>query len=222
MNKPFEIIMFGPPASGKGTQAELLSGTFKIPHISTGDLLRAVKADKSNPLCAEITELIDNGKLVSDELATEMVKERLKDEDCQSGYILDGYPRTKEQVDSLERSANIDYVFLIDVDDEGVIERIAGRRTCKNGHAWHVKYNPTEKEGICDTCGEPLFVREDDNEAIIKERLKTYHSYIDPIIGFYEANGKLIKINGKQHIEGVFQQIIQEMVADLRKQIKIK
>ncbi|MFA6422256.1 MAG: adenylate kinase [Candidatus Buchananbacteria bacterium] len=220
--KPFEIIMFGPPASGKGTQAKLLSETFKIPHISTGDLLRAIKLDKSNPLSQELSDLMDNGKLVSDELITKMVDGRIKEEDCKSGYILDGFPRTQDQVRALEQMSDIDYVFLVDVSDEAVIERIAGRRICKNAHTWHVKYNPTATEGICDTCGEALFIRDDDNEEKIKARLKVYHDNTDPIVELYESQGKLIQVNGEQHIEGVFQQIVQKMVDDLRKQIEVK
>ncbi len=220
--KPFEIIMFGPPASGKGTQAKLLSNTFQIPHVSTGDILRNIKADKSNPMSQEIANLIDNGILVSDEMVTKMVINRTANEDCSHGYILDGYPRTIEQVESLEKMAGIDYVFLVDVADEVVIDRISGRRMCKNGHTWHIKYSPTKEDGICDTCGEPLFIRDDDNEEKIKERLKTYHDNTDPILNFYKEKGKLIRINGNQHIEGVFQQIVKELVDDLRKQIEVK
>lgn len=215
--KPFEIILFGAPASGKGTQAKLLSETFRIPHISTGDLLRAVKADNSHPLSAEIGELLANGKLVSDELVSKMVADKIKRDDCAAGYILDGYPRTMEQVKALEEMSDIDYVFLIDVADEIVVERIAGRRMCKNGHSWHLKYCPPKTDGVCDACGEGLYIRDDDNEEKIRVRLKAYHDNTDPILDFYRSLGKLITIDGTQHIEEVFRSLVRELVDDLRK-----
>lgn len=215
-NKPFEIILFGPPASGKGTQAKLLSQTFEIPHISTGDLLRAIKSDKSHPMSQEIADLIDNGKLVSDELISKMMLSRIKQEDCNNGYILDGYPRTQEQVEFLEANSDIDYVFLIDVEDDIVIDRVSGRRMCKNGHSWHVKYSPTKVEGVCDICGEELYQRDDDNEEKVKERLKIYHDNTDSILSFYKNKNHLIKVNGDQLIEKVFQNCIKYLVDDLR------
>lgn len=215
-DKPFEIILFGPPASGKGTQAQLLSQTFEIPHISTGDLLRAVKSDPSNPLGQKIAELIDNGQLVSDEMISQMVLEKIRLPDCQVGYVLDGYPRTQAQVDFLESKADIDYVFLIDVPDEVVVDRVAGRRMCKNGHSWHIKYSPTKVEGICDICGEKLYQRDDDNEEKVKERLRIYHDNTDGILKFYEDKKQLIKVNGDQLIEKVFQNVIKFLVDDLR------
>ena len=216
-NKPFEIILFGPPASGKGTQAKLLSQTFDIPHISTGDLLRAIKSDLSHPMSREIAELIDNGKLVSDELISKMVAGRIKQEDCAKGYILDGYPRTSEQAQFLEANSDVDYVFLIDVSDDIVIDRVSGRRMCKKGHSWHIKYSPTKVDGVCDDCGEELYQRDDDNEEKIKDRLKVYHDNTDKILSFYENKGQLIKVNGDQLIEGVFQNCIKYLVDDLRK-----
>lgn len=219
--KPFEILLFGPPASGKGTQAKLLAETFKIPHISTGDLLRAVKSDPTNPLSKEVAELIDNGKLVSDELISKMAAERLKQDDCQVGYILDGYPRTEEQVKFLADISGIDYVFLIDVKDEVLIERISGRRMCKNGHTFHIKYSPTKTEGVCDACGEPLFIRTDDTKEMIKERLATYHKSNDPILNYYRDQGKLIIVDGDKHIEEVFRDVIKYLVDDLRSKLAI-
>lgn len=218
-NKPFEIILFGPPASGKGTQATLLADTFSIPHISTGDLLRAVKSDASHPLSKQVSELIDNGQLVSDEMISQMVEVRIKKDDCKFGYILDGYPRTEEQVRFLDSISDIDYVFLVEVKDEVVIDRISGRRMCKNGHTWHIKYSPTEKEGICDTCQEALYTRDDDTPDKIKERLKIYHQNNDPILNYYRQKNKLISVNGNQHIEGVFQDLIKYLVDDLRSKV---
>ena len=219
-NKPFEIILFGPPASGKGTQAKLLAETFDIPHISTGHLLREVKADANNHLAKEIANLIDNGQLVADDLVNQMVVDRIKKNDCQAGFILDGHPRTEEQVEFLEKISNIDYVFLIEIKDEMIIERISGRRTCKNGHSWHIKYSPTKKDGLCDICGEELYVRDDDNEEKVKERLRIYHQNHDPILNYYNQKEKLIIVNGDQHIEGVFQDLIKYLVDDLRRKMR--
>jgi len=217
--KPFEIIMFGPPVSGKGTQAKLLSDTFAVPHISTGDLLRAIKSDPNNPFSKEIAETIDAGKLVSDEFISKIVANKLEQDECNLGYVLDGYPRTRDQVDFLEGIADVDYVFLVEVPDEVVIERISGRRMCKNGHTWHIKYSPTKEADICDACGEALYIRDDDTEARVRDRLTIYHLNNDPILDFYSKQGKLIRVNGDQHIEKVFQQIIKQMVNDLRSNI---
>lgn len=221
-NKPFEIILFGPPASGKGTQAKLLADTLSIPHISTGALLRAVKSDNSNPLSKEVSDLMDNGKLVSDEMVSKIVETRLKNDDCQFGYILDGYPRTEDQVKYLDTISGIGYVFLVDVKDEVVIDRISGRRMCKNGHTWHIKYSPTEKEGICDSCGEALYIRDDDNKEKVKERLRIYHQNHDPVLNYYQNQNKLIRIDGNQHIEGVFQDMVKYLVDDLRSKLNTK
>lgn len=217
--KPFEIILLGPPVSGKGTQADLVAATFDVPHISTGQILHAIKTDAENPLAAEVASYIDFGKLVPSELVNKLVVDRIKKEDCKAGYVLDGYPRTLAQAEFINQNADVDYVFIIDVKDEVIIERMAGRRVCKNGHAWHLKYSPSKVEGICDTCGEALFQRDDDKEETVKNRLDIYHTETDPIINFFEAKGCLIRINGEQHIEGVYQQIVRRMVSDLRKQI---
>lgn len=222
-NKPFEIIVLGPPASGKGTQAGLISATFDIPHISTGTILMNIKKDSSHPLSAEITGYMDSGSLVPTEIVNKLLLERIKQEDCQYGYILDGYPRTAEQVDVIEGAADIDYVFNIDVKDEAIVERISGRRVCKNGHTWHLKYSPTKVDGICDTCGETLFQRDDDKPDVILNRLKNYHANTQPIIEFYEQKGILIKINGEQHIENVYREIVRCLVHDLReKALEVK
>ncbi|MBI5765746.1 nucleoside monophosphate kinase, partial [Candidatus Falkowbacteria bacterium] len=130
--------------------------------------------------------------------------------------VLDGYPRTLEQSKAIDSAADLDYVFLINVRDEVIIERISGRRVCKNGHTWHLKYSPTKAEGICDTCSEPLFQRDDDKEEVVRVRLVTYHKNTQPIIDFYEKEAVLIKINGEQHIEQVFQEAVRYLVYDLR------
>lgn len=217
--KPFEIIVLGPPVSGKGTQTELISKTFDVPHISTGVILQNIKSDTSNPLAAEVMSYMNNGELVPSELVNKLVAERIKQEDCKFGYAMDGFPRTLEQAEFLMANADIDYVFLIDVSDAAIIERMSGRRVCKNGHAWHIKYSPTKAEGVCDACGEPVFLRDDDKEETVKNRLSIYHKEADVIIKYFEDKGVLIKIAGEQHIEDVFRQIVRRLVTDLRSKI---
>lgn len=219
--KPFEIIVLGPPVSGKGTQAELLAATFSIPHISTGQILHAIKDNKKNPLAKEVAKYMGSGRLVPDKLVDKLVLERIKDDDCRFGFVLDGYPRTLEQAKTIARAVNLDYVFLVQIRDKAIIERMSGRRVCKNGHTWHLKYSPTKKPGICDLCGEKLFQRDDDKEAVVKKRLKIYHQEMAPIIKFYEKKNILIRLDGEKHIEGVFQQFVRHMVYDLRSKLDL-
>jgi len=218
----FKIILFGPPVSGKGTQAKLLASVLGVPHISAGYLLRLVQDDKSNPDYKQISELIDNGKLVPSEIINRLVKKRLAQKDCASGYVLDGYPRTFDQVDVLEAMSNIDYVFLIDVSDKIVKYRISGRRSCKNNHPWNLQSSPPQVKGICDICGEKITLRKDDSLSKVKERLKIYHHHVNPIIKYFKKKNKLVVINGNQHIEAVFAEMIKYIFDDLRCKINIK
>jgi len=217
--KPFEIIVLGPPVSGKGTQTDLIAQTFDVPHISTGVILHAIKIDLSNPLAPEVMGFMDQGKLVPSELVNRLVAERIKRADCKFGYAMDGFPRTLEQAQFLDQNADVDYVFLIKVTDATIIERMSGRRVCKNGHTWHLKYSPPKDPAVCDTCGEPLFQRDDDKEETVKSRLAVYHGEMDGIIRFYSDKGALIEIDGEQHIEDVFRQIVRRLVNDLRSKI---
>ena len=217
--KPFELIVLGPPVSGKGTQTELVAKTFSIPHISTGVILHAIKSDTSHPMSAEVRDYMDNGKLVPTELVNKLVAERIKGEDCKFGYAMDGFPRTLEQAQFLDSVADIDYVFLIRVTDEIIIERMSGRRVCKNGHTWHLKYSPPKDPTICDTCGEPLFQRDDDKPETVQSRLDIYHRETDSIVEYYRSKGMLKEIDGEQHIEEVYYQIVRQMVDDLRSKI---
>lgn len=217
--KPFELIFLGPPVSGKGTQTELIAKTFDIPHVSTGVILHSIKSEAGNPLAEEVKNYMDNGKLVPTELVNRLVAERIKKADCKFGYAMDGFPRTLEQAEFLDRNADVDYVFLINVSDATIIERMSGRRVCKNGHTWHLKYSPPKDPAICDTCGEPLFQRDDDKEATVKSRLEVYHREMDGIIKFYESRGLLNMIDGERHIEEVYHQIVKKMVYDLRGKI---
>lgn len=218
--KPFEIIVLGPPVSGKGTQADLLSATFEIPHISTGQILHLIKDDKNHPKSKEVAGFMDSGDLVPDDLVNDLVLERIKEDDCKLGFVLDGYPRNLDQSRVIDGASDLDYVFLINVSDEVVVERIGGRRVCKNGHTWHLKFSPPKDEKICDSCGEELFQRDDDKEDVVKTRLSNFHNNMKPIIDFYDKEGVLLRINGEQHIEGVFQEIVRYLVKDLRDKAK--
>jgi len=220
--KPFELIVLGPPVSGKGTQTELVAKTFDIPHISTGVILHNIKADLSNPLAQEVMGYMDNGKLVPTELVNRLVADRIKQADCKLGYAMDGFPRTLEQAQFLDQNADVDYVFLIDVSDATIIERMSGRRVCKNGHTYHLKYSPPKDPAVCDACGEPLFQREDDKPETVQSRLDIYHRETDAIVKFYQDKGMLITIDGEKHIEEVYQQIVHKMVMDLRSRINWK
>lgn len=217
--KPFEIIVLGPPVSGKGTQTELLAETFEIPHISTGVILHNIKSNPDNPLAQEVIKCMDAGKLVSTELVNQLVVDRIKQADCKFGYAMDGYPRTLDQAEFLDKNADVDRVFLINVSDSAIVERMSGRRVCKNGHTWHLKYSPPKDEAICDTCGEELFQRDDDREETVKSRLDVYHRETDKIIEFYKAKQMLIEIDGEKNIQEVYRQIVKRLVDDLRSKI---
>ena len=220
--KPLEIIVLGPPVSGKGTQTEFLAQTFGLPHISTGQILSEIKADKNNPLSQEVANFVDQGKLVPSELVNRLVEDRLSKSDCQKGYTMDGYPRTLDQAQYIDQKIKLDHVFLIDVSDPEIIARMSGRRVCKNGHTWHLKYSPPKVDGICDTCGEALFLRDDDKEEVIRGRLDIYHRETNVILDFYETKGLLIRINGEQSIEAVFREMIRKMVEKMRGEIEVK
>jgi adenylate kinase len=206
-----KIVILGALGSGKGTQADMLSKKFNIPHISTGQIFRDIQNDKDNPLAQEVTEYMNKGALVPDEVVGRLVAERIKQDDCQNGYILDGYTRKLSQAETLSKIDDIDTALSINISDEEVIKRTSGRRSCKNGHIWHVDFNPSKDDKVCDTCSEELFQREDDNEEAIKKRLDIYHQESDPIIDFYEESGKLIKIDGEQTIEKVFEDILKSL-----------
>ena len=220
--KPLELIVLGAPVSGKGTQTEFLAQTFGVPHISTGQILAEIKADKSNPLSAEVTDCLDHGQLVTSELVNRLVEDRFTKLDCQKGYVMEGYPRTLDQAQYIDQKIKLDHVFLIDVSDVEIIARMSGRRVCKNGHTWHLKYSPPKVEGICDTCGEALFLRDDDKEEVVRGRLDIYHRETNIILDVYETKGLLIRINGEQSIEAVFREIIRKMVEKMRGEIEIK
>ncbi len=181
------IILLGPPGAGKGTQASYLTEKYGIPQISTGDMLRgAVKA--GSPLGQKVQQVMDSGGLVSDDIIIDLVKERITQPDCASGFLFDGFPRTIPQAQAmLDAGVAIDYVLEIYVDDEDIVLRMAGRRVhMASGRTYHIKYNPPQQEGIDDATGEPLVQREDDKEETVRTRLQVYHQQTEPLVAFYQ------------------------------------
>jgi adenylate kinase len=195
------LILLGPPGAGKGTQAQMIVDRYHIPQISTGDILRAAVKGKTS-LGATAKEFMDQGKLVPDELVIGIIEERLKASDCRQGFILDGFPRTIAQAEALQpilakMGKSIDHVINIEVDDEELVRRLTGRRTCKNcGAMFHLIFYPAKKEGMCDRCGGLLYQREDDKEETIRTRLKEYQQQTAPLIQYYQEKKKLRSIPG--------------------------
>ncbi len=185
------IILLGAPGAGKGTQAQFISSTCKIPQISTGDMLRAAIKDGS-PLGLEAKKVMDSGKLISDEIILGLVKERLRKPDCKNGCLFDGFPRTIAQADALKQdSVSIDHVIDIEVNDEEIIKRMSGRRVhLASGRTYHVLFNPPAREGVDDVTGEPLVQREDDSEETVRKRLDVYHKETEPLIEYYRKWGQ--------------------------------
>ncbi len=200
------LILLGGPGAGKGTQATFITEKYGIPQISTGDMLRAaVKA--GTPLGLEAKKIMDVGGLISDEIITGMVKDRVAEADCANGYLLDGFPRTIPQADAMrELSIDIDHVVEISVDDAEIIKRMSGRRAhLSSGRTYHVIYNPPKVEGVDDVTGEPLVQREDDKEETVKKRLDIYHEQTEPLIEYYQdfANSDAAEAPSYTKIEGV-------------------
>ena len=211
-----KILLIGPPGGGKGTQAKKLSSKFNIPQISTGDMLRN-HVKKMSELGIEAKEFMDKGELVPDELILKMMKSKLSDNDCNNGYILDGFPRTLPQAKGLDSlldniDSNLDKVIIIKVDDDVIIDRMSGRRVHKNsGRIYHIKYNPPKNEGLDDITNEPLSIRSDDKRETVKNRLKIYHDLTKPLINFYNIKNILFEVNGENEIEDVFTNIINKL-----------
>ena len=207
------IILLGAPGAGKGTQAQFLMAKFGIPQISTGDMLRAA-ISAGTELGKQAKTVMDAGQLVSDELIIGLVKERIAQDDCKAGFLLDGFPRTIPQADAMkENGVAVDSVIEFDVPDEVIVERMAGRRVhAGSGRVYHVIYNPPKNEGKDDETGEDLSVRPDDEEATVRKRLGVYHDQTKPLVDYYTsaANGGLCeyhKINGTQTVEAVNEQL---------------
>ena len=195
------LILLGAPGAGKGTQAEVICNTLNIPAISTGNILREAKA-KGTPLGLEAATYMDSGKLVPDELVINILKERLKEDDCQNGFILDGFPRTVPQAEALDQmGVVIDRVVDLEVPVDKIMARLSGRRVCeKCGSSYHVLYKPTKVEGVCDRCGGKTVQRKDDAPETIKERLEVYHAQTEPLKDYYKKTGKLVVVEGQEEV----------------------
>lgn len=204
------LIVVGPPGAGKGTQSKIICEKYNIPHISTGDLLREEIANESE-LGLEIKGIVNSGGLVGDDLITKLLKNRLGRPDCKNGFLLDGYPRTIAQGKELDKIVDkIDKVLIIDADDQQIIERMSGRRTCPScSKVYHVTNNPPKTEGTCDECETDLIKRDDDAPEIVKNRLEKYHQATKPIIDFYKEKGKVYTVSGIGNVEDVAKQIFQ-------------
>lgn len=206
------LILFGPPGAGKGTQAKKMVDLYGIPQISTGDILRA-NVREGTELGLAAKAYMDKGELVPDEVLIGIIKNRLKEPDCEKGFILDGYPRTKPQADALaalldEINKPIDVVLNLEVPDEELVERISGRLMCNNcGASYHRTFNPPKKEGVCDTCGGELFQRADDREEAVQNRLNVYKKQTQPLIDYYAEKGILVTLEGTKDINEVFEDI---------------
>lgn len=196
-----KLILLGAPGAGKGTQAEVICNHLNVPTISTGNIIRAaLKAETEMGLKAK--EFINNGQLVPDEVVIGIIKERLSEDDCKNGFILDGFPRTIPQAEALdEMGIEIDKVIDIEVPDEKIVLRMSGRRVCpKCGNSYHLLYKKPEKEGICNACGAELIIRADDHPDTVKERLDVYHSQTEPLKDFYEKKNKLFIVEGQEEV----------------------
>ena len=212
------ILLMGPPGAGKGTQAANLVNEFAIPHISTGDMFRAA-VKEGTELGKQAKACMDAGKLVPDEVTIGIVRERLAKPDCEKGFILDGFPRTVEQADALtgilkEIGLKLTRVLNINVPAAELIERAVGRRICKKcGATYHIKFNPTKVEGICDACGGELFQRADDSEETMKNRLSVYEAQTKPLIEYYQKAGFYTEVDGRQAIDKVFADVVKSLKA---------
>ena len=194
------LVLLGPPGSGKGTQGERLQRDFELPYWATGDILRAAVAEQTE-LGKAAKEFMDRGDLVPDQLIIEMIAERVKGPEAEAGFILDGFPRTVPQANALgvalgELSRELTAVLLIDVTDQEVVRRLAGRRISATGRVYHVDFNPPVVDGVCDEDGSPLTIRDDDRPDVIRNRLAQYHDKTEPLVGYYEEQGLLHRIDG--------------------------
>lgn len=206
------LILLGAPGVGKGTQGELISKHYNIPEISTGDILRS-EVKNETELGKKAKVYMDKGELVPDDVIIGMMENRIKQDDCKNGFILDGFPRTVAQAEAFDRmleknNLELDKVLLIDVEEEEIINRLTGRRVCPNcGAVYHVKNKPPKEEGICDKCGSKLIQRDDDKEEVVRNRLEVYKKNTMPLIDYYTKSLKLVKIEGTGEISDIFERI---------------
>ena len=210
--------MLGAPGAGKGTQAKLIAEKYGIPHISTGDIFRA-NIKEGTELGKEAKEYMDKGQLVPDELTVRILLDRVSKDDCANGYVLDGFPRTIPQAEVLDNEVaklgdKIDFAIDVEVPDEDIIRRMGGRRAClKCGATYHVEHIPPKKEGICDTCGSELVLRDDDKPETVKNRLNVYHKQTQPLIDHYSKQNILRTVDGTQDMNAVFDSIVKLLEA---------
>jgi len=208
-----KIIMLGAPGAGKGTQAKMIADKYGVPHISTGDIFRA-NIKEGTELGKKAKTYMDQGLLVPDELVVDLVVDRVKNPDCEKGYVLDGFPRTIPQAECLDKALaemndSMDYAINIDVPDENIITRMGGRRACVGcGATYHVVNIPPKKEGICDRCGGELILRDDDKPETVKKRLDVYHEQTQPLIDYYTKKGIIKDVDGTQQMDDVFNAIV--------------
>ncbi|MCD8250070.1 MAG: adenylate kinase [Lachnospiraceae bacterium] len=208
-----KIIMLGAPGAGKGTQAKKIAGKYGIPHISTGDIFRA-NIKNGTELGKKVKTYMDQGLLVPDELVCDLVVDRVHQADCRKGYILDGFPRTIPQAESLDSALkaageSVDYAIDVNVPDENIVKRMGGRRACVGcGATYHLVYAPTKKEGICDVCGGELILRDDDKPETVQKRLDVYHEQTQPLIDYYDKKEILRTVDGSMSMEDVFAAIL--------------
>jgi len=214
--EPMKLVLLGPPGAGKGTQAVRLAEHFGVPHISTGDILRRQVAEKTD-LGKKAERYVRAGKLVPDDLVIEMVRKRLKQKDAQNGFILDGFPRTREQAMSLDKMTEVDHALLLFLDPEDLIKRSTERWVCENCESvYHIMTNPPKKPGFCDRCGGKLIQREDDKEQTVRRRIQVYDEQTKPLISYYKEKGLLSQVYGSGLIDEVFERAIEALSATKR------
>ena len=208
-----KIIMLGAPGAGKGTQAKQIASKYNIPHISTGDIFRA-NIKNGTELGKKAKEYMDQGALVPDELTCDLVMDRIQEDDCKNGFVLDGFPRTIPQAEALTNALakigqKMEYAIDVDVPDENIVNRMGGRRACVNcGATYHIVSIPPKKEGVCDTCGSELILRDDDKPETVQKRLTVYHEQTQPLIDYYNGQGILHTVDGTVPMEEVFANIV--------------
>lgn len=209
-----KIIMLGAPGAGKGTQAKKIAAKYDIPHISTGDIFRA-NIKNGTELGNKAKTYMDQGLLVPDELVVDLVVDRVQQDDCKNGYVLDGFPRTIPQAEALDKALaalgdKVDYAIDVNVPDENIVKRMGGRRACVGcGATYHLVYAPTKTEGICDVCGKELILRDDDKPETVQKRLNVYHEQTQPLIDYYTTAGILKIVDGTVDINDVFAAIVE-------------
>ncbi|KMS93097.1 MULTISPECIES: adenylate kinase [Streptomyces] len=211
------IVLVGPPGAGKGTQAVRLAETLAVPHISTGDLFRA-NISRQTELGKLAKSYMDAGNLVPDEVTIAMAKDRMEQPDAENGFLLDGFPRNVSQAEALDEllqteGITLDAVLDLEVPEDEVVKRIAGRRICRNdsSHVFHVTYSPPKQEGVCDVCGGELYQRDDDSEETVRKRLEVYHTQTEPIIDYYKAQGLVVTISSLGPVDEITRRALEAL-----------